>query len=198
MKQQVAGPNSLRQKIFNACSATSLLLFGATAILWVHSYWRCAKLQHSTDDAVYSATANAGIVIATRDFYSDSHLLESGNSPWELEDPIRLSHYFPDRKDPINPPNRFLGFGWAHFESRSPDGYLASASLLAIPIWAITLFAAMLPALRVVGLIHRRRQIREGLCTTCGYNLTANTSGVCPECGMMVSERSTHTTFDPS
>ena len=29
--------------------------------------------------------------------------------------------------------------------------------------------------------------VREELpeyCTSCGYNLTANTSGVCPECGI--------------
>ena len=28
---------------------------------------------------------------------------------------------------------------------------------------------------------HRRR--KRGLCVTCGYNLTGNVSGVCPECG---------------
>jgi predicted RNA-binding Zn-ribbon protein involved in translation (DUF1610 family) len=32
---------------------------------------------------------------------------------------------------------------------------------------------------------HRRRIIRDqkGLCRSCGYNLTGNMSGVCPECG---------------
>ena len=27
---------------------------------------------------------------------------------------------------------------------------------------------------------------REGFCTACGYNLTGNLSGVCPECGMLL------------
>ena len=32
--------------------------------------------------------------------------------------------------------------------------------------------------------MRRERQWREhGLCPACGYNLTGNTSGVCPECG---------------
>ena len=34
---------------------------------------------------------------------------------------------------------------------------------------------------------HRVRKRREkGLCTRCGYSLTGNTSGVCPECGTLV------------
>lgn len=28
-----------------------------------------------------------------------------------------------------------------------------------------------------------KRKQREGQCRTCGYNLTGNMSGVCPECG---------------
>ncbi len=32
----------------------------------------------------------------------------------------------------------------------------------------------------------RRRRRKRGLCLTCGYNLTGNTSGVCPECGTRV------------
>ena len=31
-----------------------------------------------------------------------------------------------------------------------------------------------------------RRQILEGHCRECGYNLTGNTSGVCPECGTKI------------
>ena len=31
---------------------------------------------------------------------------------------------------------------------------------------------------------HQRR--RHGLCPACGYNLTANVSGVCPECGRAI------------
>ena len=33
------------------------------------------------------------------------------------------------------------------------------------------------------GPVRRRRRRRHGLCTNCGYNLTGNVSGVCPECG---------------
>ena len=32
----------------------------------------------------------------------------------------------------------------------------------------------------------RRERRRQGLCAACGYDLTANVSGVCPECGQTV------------
>jgi len=33
-----------------------------------------------------------------------------------------------------------------------------------------------------------RRRIPPGHCQKCGYNLTGNVSGVCPECGTAVAE----------
>jgi hypothetical protein len=56
------------------------------------------------------------------------------------------------------------------------------------------LFAAVLPTLAAVTVwvcwdrpdeIRRQRQERraKGLCERCGYDLTGNVSGVCPECG---------------
>ena len=33
------------------------------------------------------------------------------------------------------------------------------------------------------GPVRRHRRRRRGLCLKCGYNLTGNTTGVCPECG---------------
>ena len=43
----------------------------------------------------------------------------------------------------------------------------------------------------------RRRNL--SLCDACGYNLTANTSGVCPECGRAIgTERKPEETASPS
>lgn len=43
----------------------------------------------------------------------------------------------------------------------------------------------MLPAAGFMALF--RRRTRAGCCTACGYNLTGNTSGTCPECGSPAS-----------
>jgi hypothetical protein len=48
---------------------------------------------------------------------------------------------------------------------------------------------AILPAFWLRGTFRRKRAARrrlQGECRTCGYNLTANTSGICSECGTTV------------
>jgi len=35
----------------------------------------------------------------------------------------------------------------------------------------------------------RLRRASAGLCVACGYNLTGNTSGTCPECGKEIPDR---------
>ena len=52
--------------------------------------------------------------------------------------------------------------------------------VLSLPYWPLTLATASLAAFA----IHRaRRRPDPALCRHCSYNLTANTSGICPECG---------------
>ncbi|MBN1343423.1 MAG: hypothetical protein JXQ73_12120 [Phycisphaerae bacterium] len=50
---------------------------------------------------------------------------------------------------------------------------------VAIPLW----LPFLLGAIPAAYLWHRDRRIPPGHCQHCGYNLTANTSGLCPECG---------------
>lgn len=47
----------------------------------------------------------------------------------------------------------------------------------AYPVWAF-----------VHGPLRRRRRRAKGLCVRCGYDLTGNVTGVCPECGTAVPE----------
>jgi hypothetical protein len=51
--------------------------------------------------------------------------------------------------------------------------------------WKWALLLAILPVLWLVLCLIRRRP-SAGQCTLCGYDLTGNTSGVCPECGTPV------------
>lgn len=39
------------------------------------------------------------------------------------------------------------------------------------------------PGLVALGLLRRRRRARRGCCPDCGYDLTGNVTGRCPECG---------------
>lgn len=53
-----------------------------------------------------------------------------------------------------------------------------------IPLW----FVFAMVALPTVYLLYRDfRAIRPGHCRQCGYNLTGNSSGICPECGAKIA-----------
>ncbi len=67
-------------------------------------------------------------------------------------------------------------------------GYPTYWSLtLTLPWWVPAALCAAFPAffytLCAQAAWKRRRRSRHGLCLHCGYNLTGNTSGRCPECG---------------
>lgn len=57
---------------------------------------------------------------------------------------------------------------------------------LSIPIWPLLLAAAM-----PTGIVFWRasKRIPPGHCQKCGYNLTGNVSGICPECGSKIHAR---------
>lgn len=54
---------------------------------------------------------------------------------------------------------------------------------LYLPLWVLSLMFALF-----VGYLHRNGLRRSvGHCRSCDYNLTGNTSGICPECGTPVT-----------
>jgi len=65
--------------------------------------------------------------------------------------------------------------------------------LIAITIFVGILFGAwpllillLYPGLNLLLILSSRRLVRQGLCPSCLYNLTGNTSGRCPECGTTI------------
>jgi hypothetical protein len=57
---------------------------------------------------------------------------------------------------------------------------------LAVPYWSLVSLAAAWLAARLVVVRRRRARSRAGACHGCGYDLTGNVSGTCPECGAAV------------
>jgi hypothetical protein len=89
---------------------------------------------------------------------------------------------------PLHPGTHALPGGVVKFVFRpAPTSPLIPAMLaVSVPNWLAVLISASPVA---VLLIRFRRTTRAGvrhranLCSACGYNLTGNVSGVCPECG---------------
>ena len=61
---------------------------------------------------------------------------------------------------------------------------LLCVEVLRFPLWVPVVVLGTYPAIAFIrGPLRRRRRRRRGECVACGYNLTGNVSGVCPECG---------------
>ena len=65
-------------------------------------------------------------------------------------------------------------------------GVIAYPQAAIIPLWVVWI-TALLPT-AVLWWLNRSRH-REGCCQCCGYNLTGNVSGRCPECGRPTKAR---------
>jgi len=63
---------------------------------------------------------------------------------------------------------------------RTPRG----EALVHFPLWAPVLLFVIYPTIAFVrSPVRRRRRRKKGLCLKCGYDLTGNVTGICPECG---------------
>ena len=58
-----------------------------------------------------------------------------------------------------------------------------SPGILVVPIWLLMLPILIVALTTCYRFWLDRRRIPPGHCRKCGYNLTGNMSGVCPECG---------------
>ncbi len=77
-----------------------------------------------------------------------------------------------------------LTFRWPYFQRSDQVTAL-------LPLWLLFLITAT--ATLWLSYIEGRR-VPSGLCKKCGYNLTGNVSGVCPECGIKIEPTEANTT----
>jgi len=56
--------------------------------------------------------------------------------------------------------------------------------------WVVIVVQFVVCVVAVVVLRDQRKgRDASGMCTQCGHSLTGNTSGVCPECGVVIPEK---------
>lgn len=79
---------------------------------------------------------------------------------------------------------RFAGVEFANLWE-NPGRRTIEKAVLIVPAWPIPILLIVYPALALLFSPTRRRARRrlQGLYTKCGYDLTGNISGACPECG---------------
>jgi hypothetical protein len=191
--------NRLPRILLNAATALSLILFVATVVLWVRSYfasdWYCFPAERVMAD---DPADDSGLVtqLVVRSSRGKVQVLRNETVPHRIEPtghgstrPVPPS-VSPQRSLPTDRSWRFGGIERFH---RLPNrqqvangSYLfLGFDYLALPWWMPTAVAAIVPGIwlvRLPGRLRHLRRIRNRLCPSCGYDLRA-TPDRCPECG---------------
>ncbi|MHC4696715.1 MAG: hypothetical protein ACYTFA_08240 [Planctomycetota bacterium] len=77
----------------------------------------------------------------------------------------------------------FAGFSFKQTTIWATGGGVLARGI-GFPFWAIVVPLSLYPCMALVrGPVRRRHRRLTGRCLTCGYGLTGNVSGICPECG---------------
>jgi len=181
------GVRWLLRILLNLLTLLSLLLCIAATVLWVRSAWVEDRIVWGDGYDRSSLMSKYGQIL-----WADYEVLRYGSMSrsrdWKREFmSIRAEG---DRYDEPLPAMRDVGYtvyqippgiGVARYNPPKDSRYFA----IIVPTWLIAAAAALLPTVRGVGYLRRRRRQKEaGMCVACGYDLRA-TPERCPECGAM-------------
>jgi hypothetical protein len=183
----------VRRRIFNLLAAVSLILFVATVVLWMRSYFvmidALAWWNRGPASASVHHAFETGIGLGGAAFCWNAQGPRVTKRPlgWVFHGSSEDKPYYPD------PAQSGHWFGFQFYLHRRVDsnGMEIRQRFVVVPCWSIALAFAILPAQWIKRWAqHRKLQIwqKQGRCLRCGYDLRASTDR-CPECGTAISPR---------
>ena len=93
------------------------------------------------------------------------------------------------------PQYRLFGYAYSVISVKVPSIVYFRLMKAWAPAWIVAPAFATYPTIAFIrGPVRRWRRRRRGECVACGYDLTGNVSGVCPECGAPVQRERADTT----
>ena len=158
----------MRRRMLTIATCLSLLLCAGTVVLWVRDSRIIWDLRTDRGDLRFLSIERGGFSF------------------------VRID----------NPRDTYQGFGFVYTSELLPSpqyscaGFVANDTTrqgtrfvqLVVPQWPIAIAAAFLPTIYILR-AGRRHFASHPQCADCSYNLTGNTSGVCPECGTPVQPK---------
>ena len=184
----------VRRRLFGVAAALSLVLCVGAVLLWSRSYQHILTLSFErTPGRWYCATSSNGHITWEFRFCADPFPADrtAAGLRFNREDLGPDSAFVDDWPRGYGP--YFVGFGigsWATGGGPTDEpNETYHCRGIRTPDWAIVLLCAVLP---ITWMATRRRASRCSTaqrCLSCGYNLTGNTSGICPECGRPVPKK---------
>jgi hypothetical protein len=198
------------RRLFAIASAVSLLLCIVSIGLWARSFWvadsvcHVSHIHHADDDIKWikgesktELTSERGYLVLMRyrhqprkfgmePLYDKREGLgRRVRAPHAVRMPAMLQGAIGMRWTHWE--HAFTAFSWVTWSNdRDEDLYVH------VPWLYIVMLLLLCPVAQIAAIVRRRRRLarRGGFCEICGYNLTGNTSGVCPECGTPVPGKS--------
>jgi hypothetical protein len=152
----------VRRRLFSFAAVFSLLLCAATVVIWVRSYWRVTAIFVHLNGKTIATVVKPGIV----EFAG----YRTNTSGW-----LNRFQIF-DQEDDV-PPG---GSEWVNY-------LLITQAQLRIPFWVLAILEIVLPSWWAVRKLSDSRKMNKSRCRVCRYDLTGNTSGICPECGTKIA-----------
>jgi hypothetical protein len=170
-----------------ACASVVILILDVA--MWIRSGWVCDWVAVTTVDASKDTVVERdlssarGTVIVRRNKHESAHDLVSvttvRGTVWRRESRTVKDREFELSYREMTSNASNLGGRTLVTQTKKIDG-----TWMAIPYSTFAIIpAAVIAACVVVRLIRRRT---AGLCRECGYDLTGNVSGKCPECGLKI------------
>ena len=172
------------RRLFTFASVVSLLIYIATAVLWVRSYSHVERFGFARtyggraggqSSHTLGVTNAAGVLRCDR-IKMDESVRGEPHWSWVYE----ASPFWDDY--PVIPIQATVGpVGWGEHSDMFGERYS-----LTIPHWVPFVIFGFLPAVWLSSISARRKRAQARLekhcCVDCGYDLRA-TPGRCPECG---------------
>jgi hypothetical protein len=170
------GISALRRRVATFLSALSLALCVATAVVWVWSYMWQDGVRVSAGFLTTRVGFGGGQVAITAIIEAPSSSRRpNGHIVWDQR-PGGAA--ITDAID-SDQPGQWAKLGFGYIWDSPTFGTRMFA--IVVPCWFVLPVLAILPALTVRRILRRKHD--SGSCGNCGYDLTGNTSGTCPECG---------------
>ncbi|MDB5358585.1 MAG: hypothetical protein JWN24_5038 [Phycisphaerales bacterium] len=166
----------MRRRLFTLLSALSLLLFVATCVMWVRSYWQ-------GDEFTVLRRSEADCRIAQYNFYSGRGVIYVARVVYVFGTPEQAARFGPPSgilRGSLDPALVPLDGRGALAPRMGADR--SGAAYAIIPDWCVAL-PLLIPVAWWIIRAHRIRRRRLRMeCPSCGYDLRA-TPDRCPECG---------------
>ncbi len=174
------GGEGVRRTLYTFLSAVSMLLWSVTVLTWVRSL--------DTRDDVFWVSSRMGLGVSSGLGYV--YFWQASSRPpiprefgWEFHHEVRRP---PTTALAVRQSMRHISLGGVALQwgRGAETDWIYYHRDLFIPAWLLLAFFSVLPTRWVW--IHWRHRESEHLCKACRYDLTGNTSGICPECGSAI------------